>query len=118
MEQYDDAIASYDEVIQHWPESDAARYALFNKGVCLMRKGLWENAISLFGSMSNHETAEKTIWGNVAQCHARLYQEKEAESYFAKGQQKFGNDDYVTKLRADLDSILTAPAPSSSPSAV
>jgi hypothetical protein len=118
MEEFRDAITSYEDVIRHWPDSEAAKYALHNKGVCLMRKEFWEAAIGIFKSLSDFESGQKTILGNLAQCHARLGQKQEAENCFTKLHQKFGNDGYVTKLRTDIDSILTATAATPNPSAV
>jgi tetratricopeptide (TPR) repeat protein len=120
IEEYGDAIASYDEVIRHWPNSEAAKHALHNKGVCLMRKELWESAISVFKSIPDFESGLKTILGNLAQCHARLKQQHEAEGYFQKAHQKFGDGDYINKLRADIDLMLattatTTPTPATGP---
>jgi len=66
----ENAIKSYDKVIELFPGTEAAVAAMNNKGLIFLKNKKTVDAIPLFKEVINHEFAEKVALFNLARCYA------------------------------------------------
>ena len=70
MEEDENAIESYDKVIELFPDTEAAVAAMNNKGLIHLKNKNTVDAIPLFKEVTNHKFAEKEALSNLARCYA------------------------------------------------
>jgi Tfp pilus assembly protein PilF len=108
MEEWDDAIASYDAIIMQWPNSEeAVAAAQNNKGVCLIAKGEVEQAAKLFAKLSEIPTVRRQALQNLTRCHAHKRDEPNAKLTLQKLTIEFGEGDELVALRREIENLFT-----------
>jgi Restriction endonuclease len=74
------AIESYDFVITHWTDSEAAEAAKNNKGVCLLALGRYDEAIAEMEPLVNNQKLRAYVLPNLARCWGKKGDEDRARN--------------------------------------
>jgi tetratricopeptide (TPR) repeat protein len=108
INEWPSAIESYDFVIKHWPETEAALAAVNNKAVCLLSLNRIDEAIQLLEPLRDHGELQLYALPNLARCYAKKRQGDKALQAVDKLCCLIGGTEQITNLRTEIERLLNA----------
>lgn len=100
------AIESYNVVIAHWSDEEAARAASNNKAVCLLAIGQHDEAIKVLEPLTNDRKLRAYALLNLARCWAKKGDEKRARDRIQLLIAETGETPQVIAAREDVERFL------------
>jgi hypothetical protein len=100
------AIESYDFIIAHWTDSEAADAARNNKGVCLLALGRYDEAIAEMEPLVNNQKLRAYVLPNLARCWGKKGDEDRARNMIQLLVADTGETAASTRAREEVERFL------------
>jgi restriction endonuclease len=100
------AIESYEAIIAHWADTEAAAASANNKGVCLLNLGRVDEAIEILHPLLKNQQLRQYVLPNLARCYAKNGLEEQARKMIDELAGESGNPQQLVRLRSEIDQLL------------
>jgi tetratricopeptide (TPR) repeat protein len=102
LQDWDQAVETYTEVMESWPDTDEFYAAKHNIGVVFLRKGKYREAVEVLKEVLDHNAVRKYALGNLARAYSHLGDRKAVEEMLSILRDQFPDEPLHQSLPTEV----------------